>query len=267
MTSRDNSKTTLAATLALLFMAPAMALMASRRSKVFPSTQEDSKAGDSTKDLSVLPNIRDRRSIFPRSYLKDPPPLDNAIVESLMDAAMWGPFHGKNYAGQSHPARFVVLGKKAMVEMQELTLEYYDKNWREVGWASGTKGTEEEYNKWREMTHGEITGRWGPCSHMIAIVMRRQAGPKRLPEWEEMAAVGAAVQNMHVQSTKFEQLACYWSSWHSAFRDSTEMKDYLGMEAEDRCMGIFVVAQKDLKRCGKDRRKRDRSIMQVEWRE
>lgn len=42
---------------------------------------------------------------------------------------MWAPFHGS-----VPPARFVVLGKKAMVEMQKLTCEYYDKNWRTVGW-------------------------------------------------------------------------------------------------------------------------------------
>eukprot|EP00592_Proboscia_alata_P012323 CAMPEP_0194386978 /NCGR_PEP_ID=MMETSP0174-20130528/89364_1 /TAXON_ID=216777 /ORGANISM="Proboscia alata, Strain PI-D3" /LENGTH=58 /DNA_ID=CAMNT_0039176659 /DNA_START=132 /DNA_END=304 /DNA_ORIENTATION=+ len=58
-----------------------------------------------------------------------------------------------------------------------MTLDYYDRNWQKTGWAGGTKGTLEEYNAWRKMTHEEITGRWGPCSHMIAIVMRRQAGP------------------------------------------------------------------------------------------
>jgi len=271
----DNANTTLAATLAFLFMAPAMAMVASSGSKMLfspsSSPEDENKSGTSARarvDLSVLPCIRHRRSIFPKSYLKNPPPLDNAIVQSLLDAARWGPFHGKNYAGQSHPARFIVLGKKAMIEMQELTLQYYDNHWKEVGWGSGTTGTQEDYDKWRAMTHCEITGRWGPCSHMIAIVMRRQAGPKRLPEWEELAATAAAVQNMHVQSTKFPELACYWSSWHAAARDSDEMKEFLGMEQEDKCLGMFVVAQRDPKRCStKDRRKRDPSIMRVEWRE
>ena len=80
------------------------------------------------------------------------------------------------------PWRFVVLGKQSMRSMQELTLRYYDEkeNWRAAGrWAD-----EEAYARWREMTEGEITGRWGPVSYMIAIVMRRQAGSKRVPEWE-----------------------------------------------------------------------------------
>mmetsp|Transcript_20526 Transcript_20526/g.46576 ORF Transcript_20526/g.46576 Transcript_20526/m.46576 type:complete len:304 (-) Transcript_20526:226-1137(-) len=218
---------------------------------------------DSDDDMSVLPCIRNRRSVMPKGFMKDPPPLDDSVVRSLLDAGLWGPFHGRCYANQ-HPARFVVLGKESMVDMQKMTLEFYDRHWRETGWGSGTKGTEEEYLAWRKMTEGEIAGRWGPCSHMIGIVMRRQSGPRRLPEWEEAAAVAAAVQNMHIQSTQFPRLACYWSSWHDAARDSDDMKSFLGMEEEDRCMGFFIVAQ--VKRTLRDSRKRDRSLMAVEWR-
>ena len=60
---------------------------------------------------------------------------------------MWAPFHGS-----VPPWRFVVLGRRAMVEMQKMTLEYYDANWREVGWANGKRGTSNldaaEYTKW-----------------------------------------------------------------------------------------------------------------------
>lgn len=224
-------------------------------------------------DFTVLPCIRNRRSVLPSGYLKDPPPLDGRIIQSLLDAALWGPFHGKYFAGHQHPAKFVVLGKQGMVDMQRMTLEYYDKNWREVGGFGshvcgiGSECTteEEQYKAWRKMTEDEITGRWGPCSHMIAIIMRRQSGPRRLLEWEEAAAVAAATQNMHIQSTKFPQLACYWSSWHDAARDSNEMRAFLDMEEEDKCMGFFIVAQvKPIST--KDRRKRDKSLIAVEWR-
>ena len=33
-----------------------------------------------------------------------------------------------------------------------------------------------------EMTEEEIDCRWGPVSYMVAIVMQRQAGSKRMPE-------------------------------------------------------------------------------------
>lgn len=63
--------------------------------------------------------------------------MDPSIVQSLLDAALWAPFHGKYYAGCQHPAKFFVLGKESMVEMQKLTLAYYDKNWRMYGWIPG----------------------------------------------------------------------------------------------------------------------------------
>mmetsp|Transcript_9310 Transcript_9310/g.19514 ORF Transcript_9310/g.19514 Transcript_9310/m.19514 type:complete len:280 (-) Transcript_9310:382-1221(-) len=278
MTSRD-VRPTFAATIALLLGSGAWWYSAanqksSAKASIAGDNKTDEDESNSAKnndddemDLAVLNCIRNRRSVFPSGYLKDPPPLDDSIIQSMLDAAIWGPFHGKCYKGCEHPAKFVVLGKQAMVEMQNMTLQYYDQNWKEVGWGSGGGGTQEEYDAWRKMTHDEITGRWAPCSHMIAIVMRRQAGPKRLPEWEEAAAVAAATQNMHIQSTKFPQLACYWSSWHDKARDSDEMKSFLKMEPEDKCLGFFIVAQRDPKRCSpKDRRTRDPSLMQVEWR-
>jgi len=212
-------------------------------------------------DLSVLPCINNRCSIFPSGFLPNPPPLDEAIIQSLLDAAICGPYHGKCYAGCRHPAKFVVLGKKGMVDMQKMTLSYYDKHWQESGWDS-----RDEYEAWRKMTEDEITGRWGPCQYMIAIVMRRQSGPKRFPEWEEAAAVAAAVQNMHLQSTKFPQLACYWSSWHDAARDSNDMREFLDMGDEDKCLGFFIVAQAKRRFTKKRNQKFKNRSMEIVWR-
>ncbi len=137
----------------------------------------------------LLPCIRARHSVFPRSYVDRE--IEESTVHKLLEAAMWAPFHGSR-----PPWRFVVLGRRSMVEMQELTLEYYDEHWSEVGWADGKRGDEAAYRKWRRMTEEEITGRWGPVSYMIAIVMRRQSGSKRLPEWEEAAATACRAEHV-----------------------------------------------------------------------
>mmetsp|Transcript_25296 Transcript_25296/g.30601 ORF Transcript_25296/g.30601 Transcript_25296/m.30601 type:complete len:268 (+) Transcript_25296:56-859(+) len=264
MSAQEINWSPFAVTLATIVFGSAFYYPQANRNKETTKRRDEN---DAAAHLSVLPCIRNRRSIFPKKWLKNPQPLDDSVIRSLLDAAMWAPFHGKCFGNQS-PAKFIVLGKEAMVEMQKVTLQYYDENWEKVGWGSGKVGTRDEYEAWREMTEDEITGRWAPCTHMIAIVMRRQSGPKRLPQWEEAAAVAAATQNMHLQSTKFRQLACYWSSWHEAARDSDEMKEFLKMDAEDKCMGFFCVAQRDVLdgAAMKDRRIRDRSIMQVEWR-
>jgi hypothetical protein len=35
--------------------------------------------------------------------------------------------------------------------------------------------------------------------------------------------------------------AGYWTSWTSEARDSQEMKDFLKLEAEDKCLGFFIL--------------------------
>jgi len=58
-------------------------------------------------DLSVLPCIRHRRSVFPKEYDATRRDVNPAVIQSLLDAALWSPFHGKSY-GNPHPSRFVV---------------------------------------------------------------------------------------------------------------------------------------------------------------
>ena len=42
--------------------------------------------------------------------------------------------------------------------------------------------------------------------------MRRQSKPdKRLPEWEEISSVAMSVQNMHLITTKLDNVGGYWS--------------------------------------------------------
>ena len=137
---------------------------------------------------AVLPCLRARRSVFPRDFAPDGS-VSRAVVQSLLEAAAWAPFHGP-----VPPWRFVVLGRDSMREMQRLTLDFYDRNWASTGWSCGKRGSEAAYQKWRTMTEGEIEGRWGGVSFFLAIVQRRQAGSKRMPEWEEAAATACAVQ-------------------------------------------------------------------------
>lgn len=227
--------------------------------RVTKKRTEEVKSQRAGQKHALLPCIRARRSVFPRDYIDRK--IDSSIVTCLLEAAMWAPYHGAR-----PPWRFVVLGRDAMVAMQRLTLAFYDEHWQETGWASGAHGSESEYSKWRAMTEDEITGRWGPVSYMIAIVMQRQAHPdKRMPEWEEAAATACAVQNMYIQASDFPGLACYWSSWHDAARDSAEMKGFLGMGDEDKCLGFFIVSacREDLQ----DRRRRRFEDVAVEWRD
>ena len=201
----------------------------------------------------VLSSIRNRHSTFPRNFSDRLVP--RSAVELILKAAKWAPFHGP-----VPPWRFCVLGRKSIVSLQELTLKYYDENWQQHF------SDEAAYLKFRTRTENEITGRWAPCSFMIAIIMQRQAGPKTMPRWEELSATACAVQNMHIQACANSALASYWSSWHEGFRTSSLMKQYLEMGKDDECLGFFIVASAKQKAALHTRR-RDGRYLNVTWRE
>ena len=70
------------------------------------------------------------------------------------------------------------------------------------------------------------------ASHLVAVCMSRHQptpGKKQIPEWEEMAAVACAVQNMHLMATA-RGVAAYWSSWFSHYTASKECASFLGLD-------------------------------------
>lgn len=252
-TISTNLQALLAAT---IIAALSVLLMLRSQRRVVKDVAEDkgSKLQVASGPVPLLKCIRTRRSIFPRSYDSNRS-VSRATMERILEAAMWAPFHGP-----VPPWHFVVLGRKEIVEMQRMTISYYDTHF-EAHWSSKA-----DYLKWRDTIEQEIEGRWGAVSFMVGIVVRRQAGSKRMPEWEEAAATACAVQNMHLQASAQDDLACYWSSWHSAARDSDEMRDFLDIGNEDKCLGFFIVAP--AKPGLKDRRRRSADKhLSVEWRD
>src|SRR5699024_2898100 len=74
---------------------------------------------------------------------------------------------------------------------------------------------------------------------VIAICMQRD--PKEsLPEWEEIAAVAMAVQNMWLTCTELG-IGCYWSS-PAAIRF---MDDFFDMEKGEKCFGFLYMGYFD----------------------
>lgn len=80
-------------------------------------------------------------------------------------------------------------------------------------------------------------------SHLVAVGMKRlptDPDKKTMPEWEEMAAVSCAVQNMHLMATSLG-VAAYWSSGGPI--DDRRIVEHLGWNAAegDKCLGLFHV--------------------------
>ncbi|KXZ46984.1 hypothetical protein GPECTOR_39g478 [Gonium pectorale] len=179
---------------------------------------------------AVLELIRRRRSVFPKDYNGKKVPREQ--LERLLEAANWAPTHGL-----TEPWRFVVLEGASKKEMEDLTME-----------LCRTRLPEEKAAKTLEKLEKKRASTWGKISCYIAICCKRQSKPEKLmPEWEEMAAVSCAVQNMALLATSMG-LAAYWTSWQEVARESPEMKALLGLAPEDRMMGFFTVGCIELER-------------------
>ena len=107
----------------------------------------------------------------------------------------------------------------------------------------------------KELTKLEAKGRQlRNCSALIAICLKRVPNTKGklMPEWEEVAAVAASVQNMWlVLASQGAGLGGYWSSggcadFNEGWGNSPEAKEMFGMDGEckgqpDRVLGVFHV--------------------------
>jgi hypothetical protein len=75
-------------------------------------------------------------------------------------------------------------------------------------------------------------------------------------------------EHVHVNICVLTQSAStsvgYWSSWYSAARDSQEMKDFLGLEPADKCLGFFILGK--CKEPEKYRSSRGPISKKVDWR-
>jgi nitroreductase len=74
---------------------------------------------------------------------------------------------------------------------------------------------------------------------VIAICMKRHEGI--IAEWEEIAAVAMAVQNMWLTCTSVG-IGSYWSTPAAIAR----MNDFLDLEKDESCLGLFYMGYSDV---------------------
>ncbi|TYZ60261.1 hypothetical protein PybrP1_008492 [[Pythium] brassicae (nom. inval.)] len=162
--------------------------------------------------------IKHRRSIFPQDY-DTSRQVPRAVVEQMLESANWAPTHAR-----TEPWRFVVFSSPAARErLGRLEAELYKKM------VPPARFLQKKYDK-------KVASKL-QASHVIAICMKRQES-ENLPELEEVCAVAAAVQNLHLSATG-HGVGGYWSSGPPIF--SSEMKDFLGLGPKDKCLGLFYV--------------------------
>lgn len=168
----------------------------------------------STADLGEL--LRRRRAIFPKSYLPERP-IDRAIIEQILENANWAPTHKR-----TEPWRFQVFhSTESRDSLGDYMSEFYRQN-----------TPPEAFSEEKMIKNGENPRRSGA---VIAIILHRDP-TESIPEFEEIAAVAMAVQNMWLSCTALG-LGSYWSTPRAAL----EARDFLGLAPNERCLGLFYM--------------------------
>ncbi len=157
--------------------------------------------------------IRRRRSVFPISYTDQEVPVE--IIKQLLENANYAPTHKL-----TEPWRFVVFrnqGKKKLG--QELARIYKEITPPAV---------------FLQKKYDSILGKIDQASCVIAL--NAQLHPEKVPEWEEVAALACAVQNMALTAEALN-VGAYWSS--PGLID--QLGAFLELAENEKCFGFFYL--------------------------
>ncbi|MDF1694263.1 MAG: nitroreductase [Saprospiraceae bacterium] len=166
----------------------------------------------SFKELSSL--IKARRAIYPNMYIDKP--IADLLIVQILENANWAPTHKK-----TEPWRFKIFKGESLHKLSSYLGDYYSKH------------TPKE--KFSEIKLKKTLRKPLQSGCVIAICMYNDPNVT-IPEWEEIAAVSCAVQNMWLSCTTLN-IGCYWSSPASI----TNAKDFLGLSENERCLGLFYM--------------------------
>lgn len=160
--------------------------------------------------------IKIRRATPPKFLSKTGVPKN--LIEELLENANWAPSHKK-----TEPWRFKVFTGEAK---NKLAAEIYELL------ISGIHGSSVNLQKAEKFTSA-----LKDVPVAIAIILQRDVA-ERIPEWEEIAAVAMAVQNMWLTAT---------SKGYGAFWSTPEflplLNEILHLETGQKLLGFFYVGE------------------------
>ncbi len=169
--------------------------------------------------------IRNRRSIYPPEFIDKP--ISKELLETILTNGTYAPNYKK-----TEPWRFKVLQGDAKTQLGLFLSNAY-------------KGSTPE-DKFLEKKYLKIQEKANKSSAVIALCMQRDP-QERLEEWEELAAVAMAVQNMWLTATQ-HGIGAYWGS-PKAIQKADKI---LPLAEGEKCLGfLFLGYVEDAKRPAK----------------
>ena len=160
--------------------------------------------------------IKNRRAVFPAQYNNQP--ISKEEILTILESANWAPTHKR-----TEPWRFKVFHGTSQVALGKFMAETY-------------KETTENFS---EFTYAKFMDNPVKAGCVIAICMQREPN-ESLPEWEEIAAMAMAVQNMWLTASSMG-IGSYWSTPGLM----KYLDKFIEMEEGERCFGFFYMGKYD----------------------
>ena len=160
--------------------------------------------------------IKNRRAVFPPQY--NDKPISKEAILKILEAANWAPTHRK-----TEPWRFKIMHGESQAALGVFLADKY----------------KETAKFFSEFKYENIKNYPKKSGCVIAVCMQRD--PKEsLPEWEEIAAVAMAVQNMWLMCTDLG-IGAYLSTPNLV----KYFHEFHALNEGERCLGFFYMGHYD----------------------
>ncbi len=167
--------------------------------------------------------LRSRRAVYPKNF--SGAPLPEGAIEQLLDWANLAPSHK-----HTEPWRFVVLQGAA----REALGKHLAQRYRDLAAASPKKGGALEGKAERQLNKAL------QAEAVLGLFLQRDPA-ERVPEWEELAALAIAVQNIWL-GVRALGLGGYWSSPRLITEDPPRSEGgFFERLPGERCYGLFYL--------------------------
>jgi nitroreductase len=168
-------------------------------------------------DCNINELIKNRRATPPKFLSKKEIP--EKVIRQLLENANWAPTH-KN----TEPWRFKVYKGNSK---QKLAAKIYDLLIKKI--EKGETINPQKVEK--------LKGALENVPVVIVIVFQRDVA-NRIPEWEEIAAVSMAVQNMWLTATELG-LGAFWATPQFL----SHLNEIFEIESSQKLLGFFYVGE------------------------
>ncbi|MFN2262232.1 MAG: nitroreductase, partial [Psychroflexus sp.] len=159
--------------------------------------------------------IQSRRSVYPNQFNSEE--ISKEELNEVLESANWAPNHK-----HTEPWRFKVLQGESKLKLGEYLA---DKNAEIEGKNSAFKAK-------------KIISKFEQSHSVLAICIKTH--PEIIAEWEEIAAVAMAVQNMWLTAFNLK-IGAYWSSPKLIHH----LNGFFNFETNEKCLGFFYMGKFD----------------------